>query len=52
MVEYVDFYCQCEACFNKQTDTIIQYKPIVVKGKVVMKCPSCGATTGQTMLVG
>jgi aspartate carbamoyltransferase regulatory subunit len=51
-MDYADFYCQCEACFDKQAESAIQYRPIITKGKVVLKCPYCGASTGQTMIRG
>jgi hypothetical protein len=52
MAEYANFYCQCEVCFNAKAASVMQYRPKMVDGKVVMQCPQCKAITGQTIIRG
>jgi hypothetical protein len=49
MIEYADYFCQCEICFLYDK-SIVQYQPVILNGVVIIKCPICNAIKGQTLI--
>jgi ribosomal protein S27E len=52
MTEHTKFYVSCEVCADYGDFKPTQYRPKIENGRVIMKCPVCGSTTGQSILVG
>jgi Zn finger protein HypA/HybF involved in hydrogenase expression len=50
-MDYASFYVQCEKCFISRRG-VFQYRPELKNGRIVFKCPSCGASEMQIILGG